>query len=343
MADTLKEMLDSVSEDYDKSEGGIFYDVLAPVAKENDKIIEYADGILDRRLLDTATGEDLDRAARECGVDRKLAQFAEGNVTFYGTAGTFISAGALVASEGTIFCTKADCTIAEDGTAAVEIICTKSGAVGNVGAGYITRLPVTLAGVDSVYNDYPTEGGYDEETDEELRERTYFAIRAPRGGGNKNDYIYWAMSVEGVGGVRVTPLWLGAGTVKVVIVDSNGEAAGDELVTAVYDYIETVRPVGADVTVSPATAVTIDISVTLAITSGYNADLVGESVTEAIDAYLKTFRLSGASVSYAKIGAAILDVEGVDDYSDLLINGGTSNVILGEDEVPAIGATSYGT
>ena len=143
-------------------------------------------------------------------------------------------------------------------------------------------------------------GGYDKETDDELRERTYYKIRTPGTSGNRNDYVNWALSIDGVGGAKCVPLWDGAGTVKVVITDADGETAGAELISDVDDYIDTVRPVGANVTVVSATAVTINVSAAVALMTGYTSETVNAAITAAIRKYLQSFRLSGTSVSYAK-------------------------------------------
>ncbi len=343
MDNTLNSMLSNIPDSYDKTEGSIFYDAITPVAKEIDKLHAKADAILNARLLDTATGEDLDAAVREWGVERKKAQYAEGTVTFSGTPNTVISAGALVASEAVQYYVKEDVVIGDDGTITASVVCAVPGAIGNVGASRITRIPITLAGVDSVKNDSAMTGGYDRETDEILRERTYIKIRTPSTSGNKYDYINWATEVEGVGGAKVTPLWNGPGTVKVVIVDSNGEIASEKTVADVAANIEKKRPVGANVTVMSASAKIVDVSAIIAFKNGYDAELVSDAIRKALIAHLQTFGLSGEVVSYAKIGAEILKVEGVEDYRDLLVNSGNVNVAIGADEVPMMGEFIYVT
>ena len=150
------------------------------------------------------------------------------------------------------------------------------------------------------------------------------------------------MSVDGVGGAKCVPLWDGGGTVKVVITDANGETAGAELITDVADYIETVRPVGADITVVSATPVTINVSAAVTLITGYTTETVNAAITAAIRKYLQTFKLSGTNVSYAKVGAIILGVEGVGDYSGLAVNGGVVNIPVADTAVPVMGAFTNG-
>ena len=341
MDSILAAMLERVPDTYDKSEGSIFWDTLAPIAPEITRLAEAAAGILDRRLIDTATGDDLDAAVKEVGVTRKEAQYAKGSVTFTGTANTVISAGALVASEAAQFYTREDCTIGSSGPVDVHVVCTTPGEIGNVAVGAINRLPVTLSGVTSVTNAGATSGGTERETDDELRERTYLKIRSPGTSGNQHDYVNWALSVDGVGGAKCIPLWNGAGTVKVVITNASGETAPASLVTATKTYIETVRPVGASVTVVSATAKTINVKAKITFKSGYTITNVKAAIVAAITDYLRNFRLSGTAVSYARIGAIILGVDGVDDYSDLRTGTGTtwgtSNIAIATDEVPVMG------
>lgn len=100
-------------------------------------------------------------------------------------------------------------------------------------------------------------------------------------------------------------------------------------------------PVGARVTVEPATSVLINVSTTLTIAAGYNADSVKSAVTENIRAYIKSLVFtSDNDVRYVRIGQAILDTAGVMDYQNLLVNGGTANVTVGTQEVAVMGTVS---
>lgn len=107
------------------------------------------------------------------------------------------------------------------------------------------------------------------------------------------------------------------------------------------DTGEGKAPVGARVTVEPATSVLINVSATLTIQSGYNTDSVRAAVEQAINDYIKSLAFADNNdVYYVRIGQAILDTEGVQDYSDLLVNGGTSNITVGIQEVAVKGTVS---
>lgn len=100
-------------------------------------------------------------------------------------------------------------------------------------------------------------------------------------------------------------------------------------------------PVGARVTVEAATAVLINVSATLTIAAGYNADSVKATVTQAITDYIKSLAFTDDNdVRYVRIGNAILDTLGVQDYSDLTVNGGTVNITIGTQEVAVVGTVT---
>ncbi|HOV80185.1 MAG TPA: baseplate J/gp47 family protein [Bacillota bacterium] len=107
------------------------------------------------------------------------------------------------------------------------------------------------------------------------------------------------------------------------------------------DTGEGKAPVGARVTVEPATAVLINVSATLTIAPGYNADSVKAAVRDNIAAYIKSLAFtSDNDVRYVRIGQAILDTPGVQDYSNLTVNNGTANVAIGDQEVAVLGTVN---
>lgn len=105
------------------------------------------------------------------------------------------------------------------------------------------------------------------ETHSQLLERLLDYIRRPPAGGNKYDYVKWALSIPGVAAAYCSPLALGPGTVDVVIVadqSSGSEIPTPELLQQVKDYIDDVRPVTAwSVRVLPPAELTVNISMTV--------------------------------------------------------------------------------
>lgn len=100
-------------------------------------------------------------------------------------------------------------------------------------------------------------------------------------------------------------------------------------------------PVGSKVTVEPAELALINISATLTISSGYNADSVKSAVQQNITNYIQSLAFTDDNdVRYVRIGQAILDTTGVQDYQNLQVNGGTANITVGAQEVAVVGTVT---
>lgn len=357
----LQEMLDAVPDTYQKTVGFPTWDWLAaasiPMAQTDAELAEA------RRQLDPAnlTGDALDAYIfPRTGQQRTPATYAEGVLTATGN-GT-IYEGALFESGGGVqFVATETVVIAGSGT--VPIRCVTPGAVGNLPAGSVTMMPVQIAGIVSVINQSPTAEGYEAETDEAYYQRFLLRLQTPPTSGNQYHYLEWAMEVSGVGGVQLFPLDQGANTVGVVLVDQFGKPASAELVEQVQEHIdpgsqgigEGEAPIGAYCYVSAATAQTVDLSLTVTPTAGSDQETVTAAIQAAVTDYLREEALEaytpsisgekGYRVSYARIGSAILDTEGVDDYEGLTVNGGTGNLTVPEKYAAVLGevTVSYGT
>lgn len=328
-------MLSNVPPNYDISEGSFFYDLIYPVAVQIYLVQSKISNLTDEVFALTATGDYLDRKVAEQGLERRAAKYAKGTVTLTGRAGEVVRAGSKVAAENILFSVNETVSIPESGTIDVNATCTTGGSVGNVKAGEINRFPVTLPGIYTVINKEAFSGGYDAESDVELRDRYFEKVSRPNSSGNVNNYIEWAKEITGVGDVQVIPIWNGPGTVKVVITDSNIQPADEELINEVAAHIEENRPIGADVTVASAESLTINISVTI---KKNGVDDIQNAVETAIKNYLSTYALDKEYISYARIGSIILSISGVEDYTDLTVNSGTDNIEITDGSVPVLGS-----
>ncbi|GAA3410347.1 baseplate J/gp47 family protein [Paenibacillus hodogayensis] len=238
-------MLDSLPSDLDKSEGSFLWDALAPASIELAQAAIWAQEVLRRGFASTTFGSYLDLRCEEHGLTRRPAVKARGQVKFTGTAGASVPAGTRVATpadrvtgaSSVEFLTKASAVLDGAGTATVYIEAVEAGASGNVSSRAISLLMTPVSGVTTVTNLTVTEGGADTESDESLRSRYLQKVRSPSAGGNKADYINWALEVAGVGGVSVVPVRDGPGTVSVSIINTDGELASQSLVDQVQNYI----------------------------------------------------------------------------------------------------------
>ncbi|MEW8957778.1 MAG: baseplate J/gp47 family protein [Moorella sp. (in: firmicutes)] len=340
----LQRLLAQIPDEYDKSEGSFFYDVLSAVAIELAAAQDLVEQYLQLGFAETTSGNYLDYRAHEHGLERKAATKATGQVTISGSNGTVVPAGSLFATAGGVqFKTLAEVTIGETGQVVANVEAVEAGSSGNVPAGTINTIPVSIAGVTGVTNTQATSGGTDTESDAALLARLLKKVRSPATSGNAAHYKQWALEVAGVGDAKVIPEWNGPGTVKVIIIDSNKQPASADIVQDVADHIEEVRPIGAAVTAISAQGLIIDVAVTGVLAENYTPEQVKSSYENTLREYLKSIAFQQNYVSYAKIGSLFLDTPGVLDYLNLTVNGGTSNVTIGDEQVPILGTVTITT
>ncbi|MEC1757369.1 baseplate J/gp47 family protein [Schinkia azotoformans] len=340
------DMLGNISDDYEKSTGFLTADLVKTYSIELSKVYLAIEKIMEKFDVDLLSGDELEKFINQRkGISRKQATYAKVALTITGNnAG--INIGDVFSTAGNIQFQSLDTKLI-NGTNTITAQCTQSGSIGMVGANSITLMPITIAGVTNITNLQPSYDGFDAESDNDLRNRYYEALRTPITSANKYHYLQWAKSVTGVGNAKVIPLWNGANTVKVIIIDANMQPASGEIVTQVQSYIDPAinglgdgqAPIGAFCTVVSATGKAIDISVDVEIADGYSLDDVKQNFETKLREYLKSIAFSETVkyVSLAKIGQLIMETDGVLDYQNLLVNAGTANITIGDNEVGIVG------
>lgn len=342
----MARMLSRFPDTYDKRQGSTLWDLLSPKAIELSQAYMQMDNVLNLGFAETATGDLLERRVAEQGLTRKESIKSTGSVIFTGPIDTVIPVGTRISTVPdttdtlpVYFVTTEEKTIAS-GFVDVAVIAEEGGYDGNVFIGAISQILGDLSGTITVSNLEAFTGGIDEETDEELYTRYKEKVSRPSTSGNKYHYEQWAQEVQGISDARCYPLWNGPGTVKVVVINSEKRSPSQTVLNEAIDYIETIRPVGVSVTVNGVTEISIDVSANLTLRSGAVIDQVRDSIIEHITNYFKSIAFVEDTVRFTAIGNAILDADGVIDYTDLRINGLSANIILGADDVPVIGAVT---
>lgn len=235
-----------------------------------------------------------------------------------------------------------------------EVECLTKGSVGNVAAYSIVVIPTTIQGIVSVTNPEEFTNGYDNETKEALLERYYIDLRTPAACGNKYHYQKWALEVEGVGKVKVKPLWNGNNTVKVVILDSNYKIATPELIKEVQNYIDPYTldeegnkigwgcgngeaPIGAYCTVTTAESLKLNFNIKIKKNEKYSNSTIQTNIENAINEYLDSQKFKELPtetdfyyLSYSKLASKITLAKGVDDMDmeSFKINNLQDNIIV---------------
>ena len=212
----------------------------------------------------------------------------------------------------------------------------------NVNAGAIVLMSEPVEGIQTVTNKEKATGGTEEESDDDLRERILEADASEETSyiGNNADYKRWAKAVDGIGDAIVIPEWNGPETVKIVCLDQNGEGANKTLLDAVYNYImapdnpaDRLAPPNTILTVAAPDLVNISYSFTVTVADGFELSTVISGFKKQLESYYKTVADDGA-VKYIKVHALLTETPGVEDFTDLLINGSTDNIRIENDEYP---------
>lgn len=327
--------------DVDMREGSYTDQIYSEVAYQLYKGLSYHQTLLAAGVPSAESGPYLDRFGNMFGLSRTPATTAHVTVTFSGDDGITIPAGTVVLSNsGLRFATQWEAVIS-GGSAEVSASAVESGSIYNVAAGTVTRLSVSMGGISGVTNKAPGEGGADAESDASYYERIHTFLSEPVASGNVNHYKQWARSVSGVGNAAVIPLWNGNGTVKVVVASEDNQPVDGSIVTQTAQYIESVRPIGAEVTVVSVQALSINIKAICTLEGGVLPATVQEELENRVaQMFLEMEMGAEEPVRYNRVMVALLSCQGVVDCSSLTINEGTSNIAVTTEQVPLLGTVT---
>lgn len=328
---TRERMLSNLDDKYNKLPGSWSWETYQATSIELENLQIQLDNGLNQAFAGTADLEHLKvMAFEDRGIIYKDATFASGVVKVTGTPGAIVNIGDLFANSLVQYKALEAKTLDLTGVANVNIECLTAGSIGNTTPASIVFFPRTLTGINTVTNELAITNGYEEEGRTSLLERYYLEIQKPATSGNINHYIQWAKSVTGVGEVKVKPLWSGGGTVKVIILDNNKNVANQDLINSVKTYIETQRPIGANVTVTTATELTININAKISLKQDYTLDQAKADIQNNIIKYFKDSAFLNQTIYYAQLGNIIFNSEGVAnlDYSTFTLNNAKNDIIL---------------
>ena len=342
----LQRMLDRIPANMDKREGSVIYDALAPAAIELQNMYIELDVVMNESFADTASRDNLIRRANERGIVPESATKAILKGVFTPTTvdvlGKRFSCGALnyVAIE----------KIA-DGEYHMQ--CESVGVEGNVNFGQM--IPIDY--IDKLEAAELAElliPGEDEEDTEVFRNRYFKSFESQSFGGNITDYKVKTKSIDGVGGVKVHPVWNGGGTVKLVIINSDFGKPSSTLIDRVQTIIDPIQnhgegvgvaPIGHVVTVVGCEEATVDVETNLTFTEGWDWEAIKPYVEQTIDEYFKELVVAWDSsdnliVRISQIESKILGLTGILDVGGTTLNGVAQNLVIDSDKIPIRGVTN---
>lgn len=347
----LARMLATVPDSMDKREGSIIYDALAPAAFELAQTYIEMDVILTETFADTASRAYLIKRAAERGIIPEVATNAILKGVFSFEAGKSASVGDRFSLETLNYIITEKISDTE-----YKLKCEAAGVSGNTQFGAL----IPIAYINGLKSATLTElliPGEDDEDTEVFRARYLASFNNQAYGGNIADYKQKTKKMQGVGGVKVYPVWNGGGTVKVVIVSTTFSPPTAELIDSVQTQLDPipnqgkglgVAPIGHIVTVEGASTEIINLAATVLLKSGVLWDNVKADVETMLDAYYLELAKSWESldnviVRVSQIESRMIEVAGILDVYDMNINGIAANHTTSANSVPVRGAFSVQT
>ena len=348
-------MMGNLPDDIDQTPGGFPYDFTMPTAIEKSSFIEEE---LTKCIMlafpEYATSDWLDLHARQVGLSRHPAKSATGTLLITGEPGTeieeesmfYVPATAL--TETIEFLSSEDVTIGEDGTVLVPVIASEAGADSNVAANTITNMDDPLDEIISITNPEAMTGGTDEESDDDLYDRIAVEYDNNRTYlGNDVDYIRWAKEA-GAGDCIVDPAADGPGTVTLVLVDTNGDPASEELCQSVFNYIVSpndrtrrLLPTGtAQIKCIAANSFTVDFTCSGLQYSNTTIAQIKEEFQVLVKNVFSAAKETGI-LRYNDVRPLMNDITGVEDFNTFLVDGGMENISFSREEYPVVGVLDF--
>lgn len=343
----LERMLARITEknpNIDTREGSMIYDAVAPAAME--LAINYVEleNIRKETFILTATREGKIQRCKEIGIDTDIFNASYG--VFKGLFDVEVPMGSRWNLDLYNYTVTKGLGMNEDGYFEYHLTCETLGTAPNGVFGMLTPILDTYTNLHYAELVEVLIEGDNESSDAEIDEYYINIVDSKTTDGNVSQYKQWCSDYNGIGNHRVFPLWNGKNTVKVSILSTSNRVASEELINEFQEYLDPniegmgngKAPIGAFVTVTTATEVPINITGTISMKDGYTD-------TSVIDNHLTNYFASLAydkkSVGYMNVGAAILNADGVEFVTNLLMNGDTSDIILGDEEIPILGTANW--
>lgn len=345
--------------DIDMSEGGHAWNMTRPSALIAAELRQfYFPEIIKLIIPEWSYGTFLDEHAKYRKMKRRAATAASGEITISGAVGTNILAGSLFSTASLNNEPSVDykvlkpVKIPEGGSVTAAIQCTQTGIIGNTQANTIVMVSSNIKGITAVTNMEAVTGGTEEESDESLIQRI---LEQDQNQGDNftgcvADYKRWAMEVPGVGSATVIPAQDDSGLVTIIITDSNGDPATQQLCTDVYNHImkpddpgNRLTNVNALLKVAPPATMAIGIQATVELSEGYSIESVKAAYMAQLALYLPE-ALEQGEIKYSRLWGALTAAAGVNDHTGLQfgikdgdqITYGTANMAITSNQLPTI-------
>lgn len=333
----LNAVLNRIPDKYDKREGSVLYEAVAPLCAEITQLELEIESMRNETFIATATGEYLDMLAKDYDIVRKPAipvivksEIIGGNIAI---GNKFSSIG----NDAVIYLV--DKIISED-------LYELKGAGIYSQANYYTG---EIAAIDYVGNPKSAKiiniiaPQSLEENDDDFRTRIQNSLISEAADGNVAQYKKWLSELSNIGKSKIYSLWNGANTVKCLILNTLQRAASKELIEIAQEYFDPgitglgngKAPIGAFVTIVTAIEKNIDIVVNVVYREGINS---APTLRNELEKFMGEIALDRTVVSYLQVGSIITNNKDIDYITALTLNGATTDISISDGEIPILGA-----
>ena len=345
----MEEALGRVSDDIDKRPGSMVWNGNAPCLAEVAQLYLALDFVFTATYVNSAPREYLIKRA----ADRSIFPKAATPAVLRAKMNMNVPVGTRFSLEDINFVVTGQ--LGSEGDDFVHLVeCETAGTVGNGYAGELIPIDyvegLTRAETDGIYS-----AGTDEEDTEIFRARVIESMRSIAFGGNVADYKNKAMSFDGVGQVKVLPIWNGAGTVKLILMSSNlnSPEISDDRIASIKTAIDPTEkqgqgyglaPIGHTVTVASVKEKDVNVSMKAELKTGVEQSAAIAEISKIINEYFKELsedwkNRDNITVRISHIESRVL--ERCDSVEDIDIgttaNGETKSLTLEKDEIPKLG------
>ena len=345
----MEEALGRVSDDIDKRPGSMVWNGNAPCLAEMAQLYLALDFVFTATYVNSAPREYLIKRA----ADRSIFPKAATPAVLRAKMNMNVPVGTRFSLEDINFVVIKQ--LGSEGEDFVHLVeCETAGAVGNGYAGELIPIDyvdgLTRAETDGIYS-----AGTDEEDTEVFRARVIESMRSIAFGGNIADYKNKAMSFDGIGQVKVLPIWNGAGTVKLILMSSNlnSPTISEDRIASIKNEVDPTEkqgqgyglaPIGHTVTVVSVKEKYVNVSMKAELKTGVEQSAAIAEISKIINEYFKELsadweKKDNVIVRISHIESRVLErCNSVEDIEiGTTANGATKSLILEKDEIPKLG------
>lgn len=337
----LTEALGMARKDIDKREGAIMWEALNPHTIQLYQLYLSMDGLINEMFGDTASREFLIRLSLERGIKPAEATFAirKGEFNINVPIGSRFSLN-----------TQNYRVIEKISEGVFMLQCETVGEVGNYEFG--TLIPIEyLDGLASAELTEVLIPGENEESTESLRKKYLESFDSQAFGGNRKDYKDKVHKLQGIGGVKMQRIREGIYNVLLVIMDSQYRSPNPTLLNELQTAIDPesnqgeglgLAPIGHIVKIVGASEKAVAIKFNITFEPDFTWEDIESQVHQVIDEYLLELKeawedSSQLIIRTIHIESRILEIHGVLDIQNTLLNGLPENLVLNAYEIPVRG------